>query len=305
MNQMARIEADTGQGTQATCNLCGGSEHTFHYRKAGFDLVRCSGCSLAFIANPPDMEAVSNLYSTSDGYHTGLVNPGDSDWARMQAISEQHLRVLSKTIPNGKGLKLLDMGCSSGQFLNAARGAGYEVQGLELSPHSSQFARDHFGLPVYTGLLESAGFEPGSFDVITLFDVIEHMPDPLAHLHAAFDLLKPGGVLLQSTPNIDGLFPKLSYAVADLFGYWQHPEPPHHLFQFSVKTLSDMTAKAGFIPGRVDQSRIDLSYSFGTMADWKASKMLFPYAMLFAPVSVIGSWIGMGDWFYLAARKPG
>ncbi|MEZ5696653.1 MAG: class I SAM-dependent methyltransferase [Sphingomonadaceae bacterium] len=305
MNQISRIEADAGLETAVACKSCGGNQHRFLYRKAGYNLVRCESCALAFIANPPDSDGISSLYSTTDGYHTGLVTPGDRDWKRMQAIAERHLRVLTRTIPEGKGRKLLDMGCSSGQFLNLARNAGYDVQGLELSPHSSQFARDHFGLSVHTGLLDSAGFEPASFDIITLFDVIEHVPDPMAELQAIYSLLKPGGVLLQSTPNIDGLFPKLSYAASDLFDYWQHPEPPHHLYQFSVQSLSDMTAKAGFKPGRVDQFRIDLSYSFGTMADWKSSKMLFPYAMLFAPISIIGSWIGMGDWFYLAARKPG
>jgi 2-polyprenyl-3-methyl-5-hydroxy-6-metoxy-1,4-benzoquinol methylase len=302
MNQAVRIEAETV--AQTACNLCRGTGHTFLFRKEGYDLVRCNGCALVFVANPPGAVEVGELYSADDDYHTQLFDPDGAEFARMRRVARQHLKVLRKSIPDGSGLSLLDIGCSSGLFLKEAREAGYAVQGVELSPNSSRFAREHFGLTVHNGLLDSAGFAPESFDVITLFVVIEHVPDPLAELVKIRDLLKPGGLLLQSTPNIDGLFPRVSYPLAGKLDYWPHPEPPHHLYQFSVETLTAMTAKAGFETGRVDQTRIDLGYSFGTPEHWKRSKKLVPYALLFAPAAILGPWIGMGDWFYLAARKP-
>ncbi len=109
---------------------------------------------------------------------------------------------------------------------------------------------------------------------------------------------------MQSTPNIDGLFPRLSYRLAHRLDYWPHPEPPHHLYQFSAATLSALTRKAGYEIVRADQTRIQLGYSFGGPASWKASPKLLAYAALFAPSAVIGPWFGLGDWLYLAARRP-
>ena len=304
MNQLARIDPITDAKSAIACNLCGGSDHALLFRKNGFDLVRCKACGLAFVANPPDDATVGEFYSADNDYHTELFDPQSKAFARMQAVARTHCKVLRRSVADGAGRRLLDVGCSAGLFLNEARSAGFTVQGVELSPQSSEFARSHFGLDVHTGLLDTAPYEAESFDVITLFDVIEHVPDPLAELKAIRKLLKPGGLLLQSTPNIDGLFPRLSYPLARKLDYWPHPEPPHHLYQFSVKTLSAMTAKAGFEPGRVDQLRIGLDYSFGTPEHWKISKKLVPYALLFAPSAIVGPWIGMGDWFYLASRKP-
>ena len=202
------------------------------------------------------------------------------------------------------GLRLLDIGCSSGLFLDEARAAGFEVRGAELSADTAAFAREPLRRSTCTPATgATAGIADGSFDVITLFDVIEHLPDPLGELRAIRRLLKPGGLLLQSTPNIDGLFPRLSYALAKRLDYWPHPEPPHHLYQFSDRTLAELTERAGYEVSRIDQTRIQLGYSFGTPASWRASPKLLAYAALFAPVAVIGPWLGMGDWLYLAARK--
>ena len=273
----------------------------FHAR--GYDLVACNECGLAFLANPPGSAAVAALYIDDAAYHGKLLDPAEPEFARMAATARQHLASLRRSIAAPGGMKLLDIGCSTGLFLSEARAAGFAAQGAEISPTTAAFARDHFGLEVHTGDWRDAGYTDGSFDVITLFDVIEHLPNPLAELSAIRRLLKPGGLLLQSTPDIDGLFPRLSYRLATLLDYWPHPEPPHHLFQFSRRTLGALTEKAGFRVTRADRTRIDLGYSFGTPASWKKSPKMLAYAALFAPISVIGSWVGQGDWLYLAARR--
>ena len=302
MGQELAIDVSAAQ--PLACNLCGARAHRPLFRKAGYDLVACGHCGLAFIANPPDENAIAALYAGGDDYHSALLDPGHPVFARMQAIARQHMRFLRRSIPTPTGLKLLDVGCSSGLFLNEARAAGFAVKGAELSATTSGFARDHFGLEVHTGDWRDAGHAEASFDVITLLDVIEHLADPLAELVAIRRLLKPGGLLLQSTPDIDGLFPRLSYKLANRLDYWPHPEPPHHLFQFSRRTLAALTEKAGYKTLRADQTRIGLDYSFGTPATWKQSPKMLAYAALFAGTAVLGSWIGQGDWLYLASRKP-
>lgn len=297
--------AATGEGVAPACTLCGGSDHAHLFAKRGYRLVRCRACKLAFIANPPDAGSIAALYTAAADYHGALLDPGSADFARMRRIAGQHVAMLTRSTGPARGLRLLDIGCSSGLFLDQARKAGFDVHGAELSPESSAFARAHFALPVHSGDWRDGGFADGSFDVVTLFDVIEHLADPLAELRAVARLLKPGGLLLQSTPDIDGLLPRLSFLVANRIGYWPHPEPPWHLFQFSASTLGMMTRKAGYQVTRADRTMIGLDYTFGTPASWRRNPKLLPYALAFAPMALAGKWLGMGDWLYLAARRPG
>lgn len=289
--------------TTPACNLCGSAEHRPLFRKAGYDLVRCACCGLAFIANPPPEHEIARLYSVTNAYHAALLDPQSPEFTRMAGIARQHLAMLRKSVPEPRGLKLLDVGCSNGLFLFAARQAGFDVRGVELSADAARFARSDLLLNVTTGTWRDAGFADESFDVITLFDVTEHLVDPLGELAAIRRLLKPGGLLVQSTPDIDGLFPRLSYKAARWLDYWPHPEPPWHLFQFSAATLAAMTEKAGYAVTRKDVTSIHLSYSFGNPQSWKVSPKMLAYAALFAPSALIGRWIGKGDWLYLAARK--
>lgn len=295
---------DTAADSAPACNLCGGAGHKMLFRKRGYALVRCDGCGLAFVANPPDAHALAAIYSAEAGYHGALLDPAGRDFARMRGTARQHMRMLRRSVPRPRGLRLLDVGCSSGLFLDEARAAGFDVCGAELSPDTARFARGHFGLEVHVGDWREAGYAEGSFDVVTLFDVIEHVPDPLAELTALLRLLRPGGLLLQSTPNIDGLFPRLSYRLARRLDYWPHPEPPHHLYRFSERTLPELTERAGYEVIRIDQARIRLGYSFGTPANWRVSPKLLAYTALFAPVAIVGPWVGKGDRLYLAACRP-
>jgi 2-polyprenyl-3-methyl-5-hydroxy-6-metoxy-1,4-benzoquinol methylase len=304
MGREIPVDAPAGNGT-ISCNLCGEREHRFLFRKAGFDLVECEKCGLTFIANPPSEQAVAALCTAKADCQDELIEPSSAAFRRMRQVAKQHLRMLGRSIAEPDGVRLLDIGCSNGLFLAEARARGYDVHGTEISPETAQFARGHFGLRVHTGSYEFAGFDKGSFDVVTLFDVTEHLPDPSAELNRIREYIKPGGLLLQSTPNIDGLFPRLSFALANRLDYWPHPEPPHRRYQFSVRTIRLMTEMAGFEPYRIDQTRIGFGYSFDLPKEWRKRPKMLAYAALFAPTAVIGPWIGRGDWVYLAARRPG
>jgi len=283
------------------CNHCGAGEARPLFTTKGYHLVECTGCGLAYIANPPSAEELTQIYSNSADYHVDLQTPGSKLWQRMDAIADNHLSFVHSIASSGR---VLDVGCSTGQFLAKARGAGFEVAGAEFSEASANFASKHFALQVEQGSIHTSSQPAASFDMVTMFDVIEHVPDPASDMTKAFDLLKPGGWFVLSTPNIDGLFPRLSYKLAHKLDYWPHPEPPHHLYQFSIRTLSAMLAKAGFAPGPVRHSNIDLAYTFGVPATLARMPKRLAYALAFAPLVKLAPLIGQGDWFYLAARKP-
>jgi 2-polyprenyl-3-methyl-5-hydroxy-6-metoxy-1,4-benzoquinol methylase len=283
------------------CNHCGDHNAKPLFSMKGYNLVECSSCGLAYIANQPTAAQLTEIYSSSADYHAGLQQPGSKLWQRMDGIARNHISFLDSVAQSGE---VLDVGCSTGQFLARARDKGFGVSGVEFSADSAAFAQQHFGLSVEQGSIHDSQRAAASVDVLTMFDVIEHVPDPAGDIAAAFRLLKPGGWFVLSTPNIDGLFPRLSYKLAHKLDYWPHPEPPHHLYQFSVRTLSAMLMKAGFQPGPVRHSSIELAYTFGTPATLARMPKRLAYALALAPLVKVGPLIGQGDWFYLAAQKP-
>ncbi len=285
-----------------TCNHCGSTRSAKLFETKGYALVRCRACGLAYIDNPPAIDELKELYSAAASYHVALCDPASAAFAEQDRIAARHLRETRRAARSGR---LLDVGCSIGQFLARARAAGFAATGLEMNRTSAEFARAHYGLDVAEGTIHGAPLPPESLEVLTMFDVIEHVPDPLGDLRKAFELLVPGGMAVLSTPNIDGLFPRLSLPLAGRLGYWPHPEPPYHLFQFSVKTLAAMLEKAGFEVTGTRHYAIALAYTFGQAATLLRSPKRLAYAGVFAPLAAIGPWLGQGDWIYMAARKPG
>lgn len=284
----------------AACNHCGATETRPIARIDGHMLERCARCDLAFITDPPSPEALSAMYQASNDYHSQLHDPASEDFARMSAVARNHLRFMQRFAKRGQ---LLDIGCSTGLFLNEARRYGLDVAGVEFSAASARFAREHFQLAVTDGDIHAIDDADGTLDIVTMFDVIEHVRDPARDITAAHRLLKPGGLFILSTPNIDGLFPRASEPLARPLGYWPHVEPPWHLYQFSVRTLSAMLEARGFECLGTQHIAIDLAYTFGTPRTLMRSPKRLAYALAFAPLAWAGPKIGMGDWFYLAARK--
>lgn len=282
-----------------SCNACGNASSTPLLRKDGYELVRCARCGLISVANPPDDEQRSKLYSFDTGYHASLIDDADSVafHAREAALN---LRVLRRFARKGR---LLDIGCSTGLFLCAAREIGWEGQGLEYSPDSSRIAREQHHLDVKMGELRDGTYPRDSFDVVTMWDVIEHVPDPYATLVQIRAILSDDGQVLLKTPNADGLYPRMSLRLASRLGFWGHAEPPGHLYQFSVATLSCLAERAGFRVVGVCHQRIPVGYSFGTPRAWFRSGKWAAYCALFMPMAILGPWLGQGDDQVLVLEK--
>jgi len=104
----------------------------------------------------------------------------------------------------GCGSKILDVGCGDGSFVDAALERGYKAKGIELSRSAVELAKS-FNLPLDCIDFLSNQVQPSSFDVLTMFEVIEHLPRPLKFLQKASDVLTPGGLLYLTTPNFNSL----------------------------------------------------------------------------------------------------
>lgn len=153
---------------------------------------------------------------------------------------ERDFRNLSRPSP---GARLLDVGFGSAAFLDIARSAGWQVAGADPDPVTVDSARKR-GLDVRQGGIEAFEDSPGSFDVITLSHVIEHVHDPRALTRQTFNLLKPGGSAWIETPNID------SYGHLRFGCHWRGLEPPRHLALFNWEILESMLRSEGFRIGR-------------------------------------------------------
>ena len=223
------------------CPVCGGAQAKALFARDGFNLIECNACQLVFVAQDPATIDFQALYGES--YYRGGHDAVFSDYTGQEAARRRSARrklwALRHLPPRmARGGRLLDVGCAAGFFLAEAQ-AWYEVQGVELSAWSSAYARDKLGLKVFTGTLAQALLPSAVFDVITLWDVIEHVPDPVALLADAARVLAPSGSLVLTTGDWGS-------AYAQRHGvHWHLMTPPWHLTMFSRTTLTQAARRAG------------------------------------------------------------
>ncbi len=227
------------------CPLCGTDNYREVYKEHGLlGIVRCLGCGLIYV-NPRLKEPQKNYWGDIDSYfrEAKLLFEGRARHHRDPNYA-QDLDLISEYKPSGN---FLDVGTNMGFFLKQAKNRGWSAYGLEPSPSLSELARKHLGLNVKTAYLENAGFENSFFDVITMTDVFEHMPQPEKALTEARRVLKKDGIIFIKVPN--GLFNILKLSLLKLTGKLKEYDifdSTEHVVHYSQKTLSSMLKKFGF-----------------------------------------------------------
>ncbi len=166
------------------------------------------------------------------------------------------------TLTGAANGKLLDVGCGGGRFLRRMKSRGWSVEGTDFDEQATTKVTSKYGIKTYVGDLPHCQLQADTYDVITLSQTIEHLYDPLTTLRECLRILKPGGLLVMTTPNVE------SIGAAEFGPAWRGWEAPRHLHLFSVASLSRLTQRAGF---NIDEAR---SYSAGSAVVYRVSRQI-------------------------------
>lgn len=280
------------------CQLCGkgGDEADLVLEKYGSRLVRCRSCGLVY-TNPrwrrfhlwqrysPDY--FSGEYLEEQGFHRAF-DP-EENLARWRAQ-------LDRMEPFRRLGRVLDVGCATGFFLAAAQRCGWEAMGVEISPYAAQRAQEEFGIPVVVGTLPETKLSSNAFDVVTFWDTIEHLQDPVDCLREARRLLRPGGLAALSTPNLDSL------TLALLRGEWRAIAPNEHIYYFTPRTLTRALVTAGFVLRGIYSAGIDIDAVQRSLPTGPAGLLVRLALPRLCPLMMK---LRRGDWLFAYAVKPG
>ena len=192
--------------------------------------VKCKNCHLIYVNPIEKASKINGDYSKMGNTDAPIIRG-----SRLRAAKSQ-LGLIKKY---KSGTTLLDIGCGEGFFLFNASKAGYTTKGIEISQDAAEYAGREFGLDVEAKPFEELQFPDNYFDVVTLWQVLEHVPYPLIVLKEVHRILKPEGLLATSTPDIESILAKI------LRRKWWNLRRLH-INQFTVKTLTDMLKRAGF-----------------------------------------------------------
>lgn len=237
------------------CPLCAEEAVLSLYPLKGFSIVRCRRCGLVFSTLSVDRHKLEHMYS--DSYFqtrreyffqnsTHDVPPSKED-----PNIRNFRHGLSLIDRYGSKGRLLDVGCALGAFLSLARKQGWETHGVDISRYAASYCREVLGHDAVDGDLREIQFPDHWFEVVTLWDVLEHFPDPAGQLKEVHKILKKDGIVLLDTPNEDGLLRWLArlfflaskgrvlYPVRKLYHRF-------HLLYFSSETLKTLLEENGF-----------------------------------------------------------
>jgi 2-polyprenyl-3-methyl-5-hydroxy-6-metoxy-1,4-benzoquinol methylase len=225
---------------ECDCPLCGGTERRLAVRFEESSYHRCAGCGLVYLSPRVEEARMLRLYEDAS-YFAGDRHLGYETYEEDEAVYRRTFeRRLREITPYKAGGRLLDVGCGTGIFLDVARRAGWSASGLDASPYavSAISARaGGLGERIRIGTLESVDYEPGSFDVVTMFDFFEHVYRPIDFARRVARVLAPGGIAVVATPNYDSWLRRLLGRRTVSF------KIPEHVAYYTPSTLASAVSE--------------------------------------------------------------
>jgi len=239
---------------EVTCPLCNRIQMDVLIKDVNefdksYDVFYCGNCMVGITMPIPSPNESSSLYS-SGTYRSAsgkrFVVPVEAGVYLARQLRKKRIQ---KYKEQGR---ILDIGCGRGVFLNVMKNTGWTVAGTEYDLITAESIAKNYDIHVVTGNPGEWGFPPGSFDVVTMNHVLEHMSDPESAIRECAGLLEKGGLLVVATPNITSLQSSLGKHL------WFHLDIPYHLYHFSEEGLSTLVEKYNFHILKV--RRFDLEY---------------------------------------------
>lgn len=218
--------------------LYSGSDRLYRTTERNFQVVECGQCGLLRIDPMPSREELAEFYPSSYWWESDRGSIGRLAEAYRRTVLWDHVRFAAQSVdPPGP---VLDIGCGGGSFLSALQRRGYEVYGIDVSQPAARICWSRFEIPAAVGALPSIPLRPGSFALVTMYHVLEHLHDPVGALLAAWELLGPGGRLVVQTPNA------ASWQMLLLGERWSGLDIPRHLINFREEDLTALLDYCGF-----------------------------------------------------------
>jgi SAM-dependent methyltransferase len=216
------------------CPACGRTGVLPLATVAGYRMVECSGCRTLFTCELPEAGGGCDY----DEYYD------ESNLSVPEFVRGRLDELVASFEPVRKLNRWLDVGCGAGVLVRSAAAAGWEIMGTEVAPVPANALRAD-GFEVLIGELKDLELPPRAFDVVTMIEVLEHVPDPGKLLSKATELLRPGGIFYATTPHARGLSGRL------LGTRWSIVSPPEHLQLFTVDGLRRALTAAGLRPRKL------------------------------------------------------
>ena len=223
-----------------TCPFCASTATSHRYDRGEFQIMACTGCHGGFASPRSGLAPSEQIYGPAfvERYKSGVMQGKELlRWRFRQFMRHPSLQQPGPRA--GSTRRVLDIGCASGGLLTEFRNAGWEVHGVEISPELASLSRAQ-GIPVVAGDVATVDMPVGSFDLITMSHVIEHLPDPLATLAGCARWLRDAGAVAVETPNWKGIGALVRRAK------WSQITPPLHLNYFGPKAFRRLALRAGF-----------------------------------------------------------
>ncbi|MDC0983303.1 methyltransferase domain-containing protein [Amylibacter sp.] len=236
-----------------SCPVCCSTSSKLFGEKYNFNHVACNECGFIFVNPRPSPKDMENYYANSKAsafFQTDIIAPTEEN--RIRLIVKPRLKYINEKY-SSKG-KWLDIGCSSATLLSEAKKTGWSVVGLDFEKTAIAIAESK-GVPMLKEPVETLGIE-SEYDLITLFEVLEHLSNPKEVLEACYRALNDGGSIVITVPNIEGFeFETLGMVHSNIC-------PPSHLNYFSPSTLGRMLSEVGYeltdieTPGYLDVDNV-------------------------------------------------
>jgi len=284
--------------TSHACRICDSQSLHFHFEVAAQRLWRCESCGFTQVEEEPTPEVLDNIYSSA--YFTSSKYRGDS--VALNRENDRRLDLMKRWV--SPGLEILDAGCSTGDFVAHAKNT-YRMHGLDYSSFAIDLAKERnpeLSQSLKAGRIETTEWADKTFDAICLWDVIEHIWDPVSAVKDLITRIKPGGVILMSTPAIDSLMARASGR------YWAFMTPPEHLSFFSLKAFHKLAnslqdCEIVYSSRRGKWANVAfIAYKLGRIAPaWFPKLLLWPCFQW--PLKKLSIYVPTADVLYVVIRK--